>query len=69
MKKIALFLFCFLASGFSVQAQTIDDAIRAYKSYEYTKAYNIFKEYADKGDAVARSNLGSIYRFNELSFS
>lgn len=64
MRRLApvfVLITVFLLMGVSGCTKTIEDARSAYKKGDYQTAYRIFKPLAERGDAEAQKNLGTMY--------
>src|ERR1700712_2762969 len=44
-----------------LRAAPIDDAVVAYMRHDYATAFPVFRAMADKGDAFAEYNMGTMY--------
>ena len=50
-----------LSTGAPVNAASLEDAVAAYRSADYTTAFQVYRSLADQGLAVAQFNLGLMY--------
>ena len=60
-----LVVLAFLLSPTAIGAADLDSALAAYNRGDFATAFKEWKELAEKGDAVAQSNLGQLYRDGE----
>jgi TPR repeat protein len=59
----AIFATCILASSFvgSLAADSLEEAVAAYRIADYATALRIYRSLADQGIAIAQFNVGLLY--------
>jgi len=65
LRLLPVVLILIVAGPVAATADPIDDAVKARKTGNYTRAYRILRPLAEKGDPRAQHELGYAYEFGE----
>jgi len=62
MRRILFAVLLVVACATGAVADSYDDAVTAFQCEAYTQAAQLFRPFAEKGDVLAQSGLGTVYK-------
>jgi len=61
-KWFGFLILCILTSVANAESAKLEDGVSAVEKQDYTKAYQVFRELSEQGNAEAQYNLAILYR-------